>query len=114
MIVAHIPGVVYEDVNSMMVRFPSNDDIKKVVFALNSDSAPDPNGFGGYFFYSRWDIAGFDVCNAVKQFFYHSWIFRVMNANVVSLIPNIHETTSVKDFRPIEVANFKFKSISKS
>jgi len=36
-----------------------------------------------------------------------------MNANVVSLIPKIHGVTSIKDFRPIDVANFRFKIISK-
>ena len=65
-IVVHIPKVVYEDENSMLVRCPSNDDIKKVVFPLNSDSASIPDGFGGSFFHGCWDIAGFDVCNAIK------------------------------------------------
>jgi len=51
MIVAHIPRVVSEDENSMLVKCPSNDEIKKIVFAPNSDSAPDPDGFGGSFFH---------------------------------------------------------------
>jgi len=36
-----------------------------------------------------------------------------MNANVVSLIPKIHGATSIKDFGPIAIANFRFKIISK-
>jgi len=36
-----------------------------------------------------------------------------MNNNVVSLIPNIQGVESIKDCRPILVANFKFKIISK-
>jgi len=34
-----------------------------------------------------------------------------MKANVVSLIPKIHATTSVKNFRPIVIANFRFSNI---
>jgi len=113
MIVAHIPRVDSEDENSMLVRCPSNDEIKKVVFALNSDSAPGPNGFGGFFFHGYWDIMGSDVCNVVKQFFSHNWILPRMNVNVVSLFPKIHGVTSKKDFRLIVVANFRFKNISK-
>jgi len=64
MIVAHIP-IVYEDENPILVRCPSNDEIKKVVFALNSHSCPD--GFGGSFFHHCWDIMGSDVCNAIKK-----------------------------------------------
>ena len=36
-----------------------------------------------------------------------------MNNNVVSLIPKIQGVDSIKDYRPIVVANFKFKIISK-
>jgi len=36
-----------------------------------------------------------------------------MNSNVVSLIPKIQGVNSIKDYRPIIVANFKFKIISK-
>jgi len=48
MIVAHIPRVVKKDENSMLVRCPSNDEIKKVVFALNSNSVPNLDDFGGF------------------------------------------------------------------
>jgi len=37
-----------------------------------------------------------------------------MNANMVFLIPKIYEATSIKDFRPIVAANFRFKIISKT
>ena len=67
MIANHILRVVFEDENSMLVKCPSNDEIKKVVFALNSDSAPDPDGFGGHFFHG-WDIVGSDVCNCKRIF----------------------------------------------
>jgi len=65
MIAAHIPRVIFEDENSMLVMFHSNDEIKKTVFALNIDSGPGLGGFGGSFFYSCWDIVGYDVCNAI-------------------------------------------------
>jgi len=36
-----------------------------------------------------------------------------MNSNVVSLIPKIQDVESIKDYKPIVVANFKFKTIFK-
>jgi len=113
MIIAHIPRVVSKDENFMLVRCPSNDEIKKVVFAFNSDSVPGPDDFEGIFFHGCWDIVDSDVCNVVKQFFSHNWILPWMNANVVSLILKIHRATSIKDLRPIAMANFSFKIISK-
>jgi len=36
-----------------------------------------------------------------------------MNSNVVSFIPKIQGAKSIEDYKPIVVANFKFKIISK-
>jgi len=51
----------------MLVRFLSSDEIKKIVFSLNSDSAPGPNGFEGFFFHGCWNIVDSDVFNVVKK-----------------------------------------------
>jgi len=84
MIAVYIPRVVSQNENYNLVRFPSNDEIKKIVFALNSDSGRGSDGFGGSFFHGCWDIMGSDACNVVKQFFSHNWILPRMKANVVS------------------------------
>jgi len=64
-------------------------EIKTVVFNLNGNSAPGPDGFGGVFYYSCWDIIRIDVWNVVQQFFKQNWVLPGMNSNVVSLIPKI-------------------------
>ncbi|XP_019414319.1 PREDICTED: uncharacterized protein LOC109326106 [Lupinus angustifolius] len=63
---------------------PSKEEIRNAVFAMNGDGAPGPDGFGGVFFQTFWDIVGHDVCLSV-----------------------------VRDFRPIALANFQFKIITK-
>jgi hypothetical protein len=45
-----IPNLVTPDINSVMTMLPSSDEIKAVVFGLNKDSAPGPDGFGAFFF----------------------------------------------------------------
>ncbi|XP_068498573.1 uncharacterized protein [Phaseolus vulgaris] len=77
------------------------------------NSAPGPDGFGGVFYHSCWEIIGTDVCNAVQQIFKQNWVLPGMNSNVVSLIPKVQGADSIKDYKPIVVANFKFKIISK-
>ena len=42
-----------------------------------------------------------------------SWILRAMNSNVLSLISKILRVDFIKNFRPIVVANCRFKIISK-
>jgi len=97
----------------MLIKCSDYLKIKNVVFNLNGNSALGPDGFGGVFIHSCWDIIGSDVCKVVQQFFKQNWVLPRMNKNVVSLIPKIQGTDSIKDYRPIVVTNFKFKIISK-
>ena len=88
-------------------------EIKNVVFNLNGNNSPGPDGFGGVFYHSCWEIIGINVCNVVKQFFKQNWVLPGMNNNMVSLIPKIQGPESIKGYKPIAVVNFKFKIISK-
>jgi len=45
-----IPSLVTDQDNLMMNVAPGVDQIKRVVFDLNGDGAPRPDGFGGHFF----------------------------------------------------------------
>lgn len=45
-----IPLVIIEDINHMLTIMPSDEEIQKVVFALNPSSASRPDGFEGGFF----------------------------------------------------------------
>ncbi|GAU38423.1 hypothetical protein TSUD_396030 [Trifolium subterraneum] len=92
---------------------PSHQEVKAVVFALNRDSAPGPDGFGALFFHHFWDIVSSDVINAVFEFFTSSWILPGFNSNIIALLPKTPDATSIDQYRPIAMANFKFKIISK-
>jgi hypothetical protein len=47
------------------------------------------------------------------QFFTSGWILPNFNSNTLVLIPKKENDDSVNDYRPIAIANFKFKLISK-
>jgi hypothetical protein len=108
-----IPSLVTDDINAVLTVLPSHSEIKNAVFALNKDSAPGPDGFGAFFFQHYWDIVKVDVINAVLEFFTSSWILPGFNSNIISLLPKFPEASSIDQYRPIAMANFKFKIISK-
>jgi ribonuclease HI len=108
-----IPPLVTNDINALMTVFPSHSEIKSAVFALNKDSAPGPDGFGAFFYQHFWEIVKHDVVNAVLQFFTSSWILPGFNSNIIALLPKSPEASSIDQYRPIAMANFKFKIISK-
>lgn len=60
-----IPKQIRQEQNDHSVRLPSIEEVKKVVFALNGESASSPGGFSGQFFQSCWEIIGEDVTNTV-------------------------------------------------
>ncbi|XP_019435162.1 PREDICTED: uncharacterized protein LOC109341675 [Lupinus angustifolius] len=107
------PKLVSEEDNTMLSKIPLEDEIKDVVFAMNGEGAPGPDGFGGCFFQEFWDIVGLDVCQSVKQIFTQGWILPNLNSNNLVLIPKFPSTDKIEDFRPIALANFQFKIITK-
>ena len=107
----YIPELVSSEENMMLIKCLDFLKIKNAIFNLNGNSAPGPYGFGGVFYHSCWKIIVTDVCNVVKQFFKQKWVLPGMNTNVVSLIPKIQGAEFIKHYRPIVVANFKFKII---
>lgn len=107
-----IPELIDADVNNLLIMIPTSEEIKSDVFSLNTDSAPGPDGFGATFYQTYWEIIKDDVHNAVLQFFNTGWILPNYNANTMVFIPKIPNVDSMDQFRPIALANFKFKIIS--
>ncbi|XP_058751049.1 uncharacterized protein LOC131624079 [Vicia villosa] len=110
---ANVPHLLNDNSNAMLTLIPSADEIHGAVKNLNANSAPGPNGFGGIFYHTYWNIIKLDVINVVTQFFSHGWIMPNYNANTLVLIPKTKEASCLGQYRPIALANFKFKIISK-
>jgi len=62
----YIPELVSSKENMMLIKCPEFLEIKNVVFNLNGNSAPDPDGFDDVFYHSCWEIIGTGVCNVVQ------------------------------------------------
>lgn len=78
-----IPSFVSEDNNQLLTAIPSADEIKSVVFALNEDGAPGPDGFGFFCYTLYWDLIDIDVYKAASQFFATDWLLPNLNSNLV-------------------------------
>ena len=108
-----IPNLITDRINRILTILPNHDEIHSAVFSLNQDSAPSPDGFGAVFFQKYSEIIKHDVIKAVLQFFNSGWLLPNFNSNTLVLIPKTNNADSVDQYRPIAVANFKFKIISK-
>jgi len=108
-----VPLLVSEEDNVALTSMSLLDEIKNVVFDLNADSAPGPDGFGAHFYQFFWDIVATDVVSSVQEFFYTGILAPSMNANIIVLIPKIPRAFSMGDLRRIALANFQFKIVTK-
>ena len=108
-----IPSLVSDADNALLTSLPSAADIKNVVMDLSGDSAPGPDGYPGYFYQSFWHIIGSDVVRATQFFFTSNSIMNNLNSNLLILIPKVKGADRLDNFRPIALANFQFKIITK-
>ncbi|MCI28978.1 RNA-directed DNA polymerase (Reverse transcriptase), partial [Trifolium medium] len=108
-----IPKLVTDEVNVVLTLLPSHDEVRAAVFALNKDSAPGPDGFDAFFYQHYWDIVKKDVISDVLEFFTSSWLLPGFNSNIIALLPKTPNASSIDQYRPIDMANFKLKVISK-
>jgi len=108
-----IPKIIDDTTNNLFTMIPSLSEVKAAVFDLNHDGSPGPDGFGPCFFQAYWDIIHLDVYKAVLEFFQNGWLPPNFNANTLVLIPKIPSADKIEHYRPIALANFIFKIISK-
>ncbi|XP_059310157.1 uncharacterized protein LOC132061337 [Lycium ferocissimum] len=55
--------MIFEEQNTCFGEIPSEDEVKVVIFSLNGESAPGPDGFIGIFYQSCWEIIKDDIIN---------------------------------------------------
>jgi hypothetical protein len=99
--------------NEMLTALPLAEEIKGAMFDLSGEAAPGPDGFSGHFYQHFWHIIGADVVKSSQYFFTHSYIMPNLNSILIILIPKIAGADKLDNFRPIALANFQFKIITK-
>ncbi|OMO52841.1 reverse transcriptase [Corchorus capsularis] len=88
-------------------------EIKAVVFQIEGDKAPGPDGMTQAFFQQRWGLIGKDVASFFGFSEYGKLLPSINHTNIV-LIPKTASSNLAKDYRPISLCNVIFKIISKA
>jgi len=69
--------------------------------------------YPGHFYQRFWHIIGEDVVKSTQYFFMHNYIMPNLNSNLLILIPKVPGANKLDNVRPIALANFQFKIITK-
>ncbi|KAK6803160.1 hypothetical protein RDI58_000944 [Solanum bulbocastanum] len=101
-----LPSLVTTEQNKRLQEMPTMEELREVVFAMNPNSAPGPDGIGGKFYQSCWNVIKEDL-------FGGSIMPKFMSHACLVLLPKTEHPTKFKDLRPISLSNFSNKIISK-
>ncbi|WMV18188.1 hypothetical protein MTR67_011573 [Solanum verrucosum] len=109
----HIPKCITAEENEEMTKLPDQEEVYRVVSALNGSSACGPDGFTGYFFQYCWEIIGEDITKVVKAFFCGQELPKFITHTNLVLLPKKESVKSFTDLRPISLSSFINKVISR-
>lgn len=108
-----IPRTVTEEINSRLTEPITEMEVKKAVFAMNPDKTPGPDGMSAAFYRQHWEAIKTGVFSCVQNFFENNYLDPRLNETHICLIPKIENPLTIKDYRPISLANVVYKIISK-
>ena len=104
---------VNEDMNNMLTKDFTENEISDALFQIGPLKAPGPDGFPARFYQRNWDILKEDVVGAVKKFFVDGIMPEGINDTTIVLIPKGSNPESLKDFHPISLCNVIYKVVAK-
>lgn len=108
-----IRGQVTDDMNSLLLREFTADEVDYALSQMPPLKSPGPDGFSACFYQKHWAVVGREVRAAVLSFL-NSGNFDVdLNATYIALIPKVSPSTKVTEFRPISLCNVLYKLIAK-
>ncbi|KAL4352119.1 hypothetical protein GQ457_06G008250 [Hibiscus cannabinus] len=108
-----IPQLITTDINSVLCREVTEEEIKKAVFDMGTLKAPGSDGFSRIFYHTFWETIKLEVISTVSEFFHHGAFDESLNKTNIVLIPKMKNPEEVNQFRPISLCNFSLKIITK-
>lgn len=101
-----------QQINSILLM-PTNEEITKLMFSLNPNKAPGPDGLTSGFFKASWSLLGAECVNSIQDFFDSGFLPKTTNSTILSLVPKFTGASTISDYRPISCLNTLYKVISR-
>lgn len=92
---------------------PSSAEITKVLFSMNPNKAPGPDGLNSAFFIGAWSVLGSEVINVITSFFNSGFLPKTTNSTILTLVPKFTGASKITEYRPIACLNTVYKTISR-
>lgn len=110
---SNIPLLISPEDNTTLSRCTTEEEIIKVIWSMEADKAPGPDGFTIHFYKSCWDIIKSDLQKMIRGFMKKAKIGGGTNFTYLALIPKDSNPESFARFRPISLCNASYKILAK-
>ena len=110
---SNIPSLVSVEVNAGLVKPFTEKEIMDVIWAMEPDKAPGPDGFSIHFYRVCWNIIKHDLFCMISSFLKKSKFGGCTNSTFLALIPKEVNPSSFDRFRPILLCNASYKILAK-
>lgn len=101
-----------EDKKKLLMPF-SLQEIREVVFGMEKNKSPGPDGFPADFYQGFWDLVKWDLKALIDDFGNGTLDIARLNYGIITLVPKTADAKQIQKFRPICLLNVSFKIITK-
>ena len=105
--------ILTDQINQSLTGPVTVQENKEAVFAMNPDKSPGPDGMTPAFYQQHWKTIKPGLLSFVKKFFEQNYLDPKLNQTHICLIPKFENPSSIRDYRPISLANVAYKIVSK-
>eukprot|EP00253_Pinus_taeda_P021952 PITA_21952 len=112
-LLSHIPHLITHEDNQVLLKPLSEEEIIKVIWAMESDKALGPDGFTIHFYKVCWNIIKTYLLKMIQGFFGKTKVGGGINSTFLALIPKEANLETFGRFRPISLCNASYKILSK-
>jgi hypothetical protein len=104
---------VSQDENNLLIAPFTEDEIKSVVFKMEHNKVPCPDGFPVEFYQKFWGVIKEDLISIFHELHSRDLPLFILNFGIITLIPKAQDTTRIQQYRPICLLNVSFKIFTK-
>ena len=109
----NVPSLVNAEDNHVLMKPFSEKEIVEVIWAMELDKAPGPDGFSIHFYKVCWAIIKTDLVQMVTAFRRKEKVGGCTNSTFLALIPKEANPSSFDRFCPISLCNVSYKILAK-
>eukprot|EP00253_Pinus_taeda_P036029 PITA_36029 len=109
----NIPQLVSSNDNDTLLSLATEEEISNIVWSMEPDKAPGPDGFSIHFYRICWEIIKADLLRMVQGFMRKAKVRGGINSTFLTLIPKEANQGLFDRYRPISLCNSSYKIVAK-